>query len=731
MSKSKRKVAPVKGAAAGNSAVAWPFPKSATAGEGGHQADPAPVQLTSDLLDQLAEHAGHADMLQQLSAQGVVTLDDLADVLVDDLTAWTGLPGNVAHAVIANARKHWFPAPGDAKSEATQAVADRVRVDQVSLYVDPAKNTIERLDIQFLTESPFNPRKRFDQVALNELAETIRGVGVMQPILVRPMHFANTAAAGDEPRMECYQYEIVFGHRRYRAAKIAGETTIPAIVRELTDVHSAQLQAIENVQRKDLDAIDEALGYQHYIEVHGVNKDQLAKEIGLSRSHVYARLKLLTLPDEVREAHVAGEIAIDVALAIARLHTPAIQAKALAALRSNHHDMEDGGKKSVRNIKRFLAEKFTLDLDEALFDTANATLLEGADACTSCPKRSANAPEYADLAGEKTDAEIALENDLREADDGGYTESWNLPYGGRGGKNRCTDPDCYEAKKKAHLTIEAGVLTASGKTVIAGAKARSIVSATGEIKGGYVALKDVQGLLAKGKKKKPAGDGEPQLPPQVQVVVVQDPRDGKAHEVVKVDDVKAAGAKIKPAKAAYGSRAYWDDLNRKRNEEHTKAVERAKDVRRLNYATLGAVRQAAAGRPLPIEAVHLVAQVALAGVGYEDQQALCSIYGVANWGALHDKVGAMQPEHLTTLLLDCALVQNVHTESHTLNRKAEALQWAAGHYGVDVEEIRSDLAIAPAADDKTPDLLEQFDQGGVDIDDDQAAALEQEEGAAA
>jgi ParB/RepB/Spo0J family partition protein len=158
----------------------------------------------------------------------------------------------------------------------------------VNLYADPTKNTVEQIAIEQLVESPFNPRTRFDEQALRSSPRPCAPWASCRPILVRPVTLPGGFAItkGGEPQQA---YEIIFGHRRFRAAKIAGEADHARIVRELTDAQAAQLQAIENVQRKDLDPSRRRAATQHYIKVHGVTKDQLAAEIGLSRTHVYSR----------------------------------------------------------------------------------------------------------------------------------------------------------------------------------------------------------------------------------------------------------------------------------------------------------------------------------------------------------------------------------------------------------------------------------------------------------
>ncbi len=132
--------------------------------------------------------------------------------------------------------------------------------------------------------SPLNPRKDFRDEELTELAESIRTKGLVQPIIVRP----DAHAAGE--------FEIVAGERRWRAAQKAGVHSVPVIVRDLTDKEVLELAIIENVQRQDLNAIEEASGYRDLIERFAYNQEQVSEIIGKSRSHVANTLRLLKLP---------------------------------------------------------------------------------------------------------------------------------------------------------------------------------------------------------------------------------------------------------------------------------------------------------------------------------------------------------------------------------------------------------------------------------------------------
>ena len=142
--------------------------------------------------------------------------------------------------------------------------------------------------IESVRPSPLNPRRRFRNEELEDLAQSIREKGIVQPILVRPM-------AGSPPT-----FEIVAGERRWRAAQIANLDSIPIIARDLNDQEALELTIIENVQRTDLNAIEEATGYRELVEKFRYTQDDLAKVIGKSRSHVANMLRLLKLPKNVQ-----------------------------------------------------------------------------------------------------------------------------------------------------------------------------------------------------------------------------------------------------------------------------------------------------------------------------------------------------------------------------------------------------------------------------------------------
>jgi ParB/RepB/Spo0J family partition protein len=544
--------------------------------------------------------------------------------------------------------------------------------------------SITRIPLEQLRESSFNYRKRFSEAGLAELAADIKEVGVQQPLLVRPQ-WSNQLRVGIEAPD---RYEIVFGARRFRASQLAGVADAPCMVRSMTEHEARRLQISENLQREDVHPIEEAEGFQALMNDpdEPISADGLAEQLGKSRSYVYGRLKLLQACPKVRQACLEGKIGSEVALLIARLRTDKLQQKALGYIEGKYLDLEDGGAKSYRRIRELLNERFTLKLKEAMFDTADALLLPDAGACNDCPKRSGNAPEYEDVATFKRDAHA------------------HYDYMKHHGADVCTDPDCFEAKKKAHLKNKAAELEGKGKTVIDGAKARAAIDASGQVKGGYIALKDVKAEL-----KKAAA--------AVDTVTIQDPRTGKTVEAVKVDAVKAAGVKVKEAKPT-NSASHWQAQQKKHEEERRRAAAKAEAERKVRSAMLVKVREAVARSERSAFDMGLIARVAIDGVGWEDRIVLAQLWGCKDHVALAKKVGSMSAADLTLLMVDCALVDGVQVQAHSLNQKPEGLLAAAEHYGVDLQVVRDEVSGAAS----TPSMAARAAEGAATAADGSKAA---------
>jgi ParB family transcriptional regulator, chromosome partitioning protein len=159
----------------------------------------------------------------------------------------------------------------------------------------PSGRPDQTLAIDLLIPNPLQPRKDFDQAALNDLADSIRQKGIIQPLIVRPVQ-------GER------RYEIVAGERRWRAAQLAQVHDVPVIIRDLQDQEVLEIAIIENIQRADLNAIEEALGYRSLMESFGHTQEVVAQALSKSRSHVANLLRLLNLPAEVQSMVRAGTL---------------------------------------------------------------------------------------------------------------------------------------------------------------------------------------------------------------------------------------------------------------------------------------------------------------------------------------------------------------------------------------------------------------------------------------
>ncbi len=165
----------------------------------------------------------------------------------------------------------------------------------LSQVIDPSGEGHRDLPVEVIKASPLNPRRDFPQSELDELANSIRERGLVQPLVVRP------TLNGDG-------YEIVVGERRWRACQIAQLHTIPVIIRDLDDKEMLEIAIIENVQRSDLNAIEEANGYQELINSFGYLQEELSQIIGKSRSYLANILRLLKLPVSIQDLLREGEI---------------------------------------------------------------------------------------------------------------------------------------------------------------------------------------------------------------------------------------------------------------------------------------------------------------------------------------------------------------------------------------------------------------------------------------
>lgn len=198
------------------------------------------------------------------------------------------------------------------------------------------ESQILNIPIEDILPNRFQPRLNFDDSALKELAASIKEHGIIQPLVVRRL--------GEK-------YEIIAGERRYKAAKMAGLTSVPAIVSSITDNQSAEVAIIENVQRKDLSSIEEAKSYKMLLDKGYLTQDELAKKMGLSQSAISNKLRLLSLSNKVQEALMVGKIS---------------ERHARSLLQIEDSDLQDEW------LNKILEERLTVkELDRRLKDITN------------------------------------------------------------------------------------------------------------------------------------------------------------------------------------------------------------------------------------------------------------------------------------------------------------------------------------------------------------------------
>lgn len=255
-----------------------------------------------------------------------------------------------------------------------------------------------------LIVSPTNPRKHFPEVSLNELAASLKAAGIIEPLVVRPV---------DIPGNE--MYEIVCGERRYRAATIAEIDQLPCMVRELTDDQVFDIQITENLQREDVNPLDEAEAYMTLVSKKGHGLEELAVRFGKSTDYVFGRMRLVNLIADAKQYLENGTLPVTAAIRISLLsesHQAAAIKRTILPVTVNGESKKIFS--GLRDLKSFTDNNVLMPLKSADFDINDATLLP-CGSCDSCPKRTGN-------------------NLYKEFSD----------------TDRCLDSDCYKQKHVAH-----------------------------------------------------------------------------------------------------------------------------------------------------------------------------------------------------------------------------------------------------------------------------------------
>ncbi|KGI60118.1 putative stage 0 sporulation protein J [Prevotella sp. DNF00663] len=219
-------------------------------------------------------------------------------------------------------------------------------------------STINEIPIEQIEANPNQPRREFDQEALQELAASIREIGIIQPITLR-----QTAEN---------HFQIIAGERRWRASQLAGLTAIPAYIRKISDENVMEMALVENIQREDLNSIEIALAYEHLMEGSGMTQEKVSERVGKSRTAIANYLRLLKLPAQVQMALQKKEIDMGHARALLAIDSPSLQIKLFKEVQKNGYsvrqveemvqhlkngdDIESGRKKII--AKRQLPEEF-------------------------------------------------------------------------------------------------------------------------------------------------------------------------------------------------------------------------------------------------------------------------------------------------------------------------------------------------------------------------------------
>ncbi len=296
---------------------------------------------------------------------------------------------------------------------------------------NPASTIVARVEwpddmlypVDLLTPSPTNPRKRFPAGSITELAGSIREQGIIEPLIVRQR--ANSMIPPE------YYYEIVCGERRWRSAQEAGETRVPAHVRDLTDEQVLEIQIHENLHREDVHPLDEALGYRSIQETLGCDMRELAARVGKDEKYVRNRLKLNQLIEAAQNDLDAGYLPLTYALEISK-YGPSAQAQILENAVYRLNNEYKNGKwinepvkttlQHLSSMQAWIVQNILYQLAKAPFDTKATNLRTDGLACVKCPSRTgANAGLF--------DVDVF------------------------GKKDSCLDPECYREKTKSLIAV--------------------------------------------------------------------------------------------------------------------------------------------------------------------------------------------------------------------------------------------------------------------------------------
>ena len=213
--------------------------------------------------------------------------------------------------------------------------------------ITPAKDQVQEIAADEIRANRYQPRQNFDEAALEDLSESIRQYGILQPLIVR--------------RLPEKGYELIAGERRLRAARKAGLEKVPALVREYNDAEISEIALIENIQRENLNIIEEAEAYAFLMQNFQLTQEMLAKKVGRSRPHIANSLRLLELAEPVQDKLVAGELLMGQARPLLALKDEALQIKAAEHILAEHLS----SRQAEELVLRLLDDPAYLDAEES------------------------------------------------------------------------------------------------------------------------------------------------------------------------------------------------------------------------------------------------------------------------------------------------------------------------------------------------------------------------------
>jgi ParB family chromosome partitioning protein len=495
------------------------------------------------------------------------------------------------------------------------------------------QSEFRNLPLDSLIESPLNPRRIFDEAALNELTESIRTQGVLSPLLVRPV----------SPQ----SYEVVAGRRRYRAAQRAGLEYVPADIRELTDAQCLEISIVENLQRRDVHPLEEAEGFVALLRLEEpkYSIEQIAAKCGKNPGYVAARIRLTELVPVVIEAFAKDEIGVGHALLLAKLQRDQ-QEEALAACWQESYANGNKIKRillPVRNLREWIEHNILLELALAPFAKDDAQLVPEAGSCLDCPKRTGhNVLLFADMGGTHPDS--------------------------------CSDPNCYTAKVDAHVK----------QAVAAKPKLVQISTAYGQPRGGSAAIprnKYVEIRQDKPQRKNHADSPEFKTCKYVaEAIVTEGSEKGELRKVCANPECPVHHPK-KQAHRAQPDAAFKAQQEKQRREE---AVAQATGLRVLR----------AIGDAVPVRLMKRDLLFALGRLtSLLDERRLAVLIRQHGIGKPKDSdapaklLAAFLPKaeesKLGRIMVETAILLSMHNQTDT----AKVLRDAAQFYKVDIEDI--------------------------------------------